>query len=83
MMALGGQVQLRVRWWLSAGNSRILVERKSRVVKLTKAFKPEKSAQKREQVSAQASDIRIFSLTASAVSASSGDFEAAGTGTDL
>ena len=60
-------MQLRVRWWLSAGNSLILVPPKFRVVKLTKALKPEKSAQKRMQVSAQASDIRIFALTASAI----------------
>ena len=40
---------------------------KFRVVKLTKALKPEKSAQKRVQVSAQASDIRIFALVVSAV----------------
>ena len=49
-----------------------------RVVKLTKALKPEKSAQKRVQVSAQASDIRIFALTASAVRASSWRFRGRG-----
>ena len=63
---LGGQVQLRGFGRLASGNSRILVKLKFRVVKLTKALKPEKSAQKRVQVSAQASDIRIFALTASA-----------------
>ena len=68
---LGGQVQLRDFGRLASGNSRILVPAKFRVVKLTKALKPEKSAQKRVQVSAQASDIRIFALTASAVRASS------------
>ena len=58
-------------WAAGVWNSRILVPLRFRVVKLTKALKPEKSAQKRVQVSAQASDIRIFALTASAVSASS------------
>ena len=60
-------MQLRDFGRLASGNSRILVRLKFRVVKLTKALKPEKSAQKRVQVSAQASDIRIFALTASAV----------------
>ena len=68
---LGGQVQQRDFGRLASGNSRILVPVKFRVVKLTKALKPEKSAQKRVQVSAQASDIRIFSLTASAVCSAS------------
>ena len=68
---LGGLVQLRDFGRLASGNSRILVWLRFRVVKLTKALKPEKSAQKRVQVSAQASDIRIFALTASAVRASS------------
>ena len=49
-----------------------------RVVKLTKALKPEKSAQKRVQVSAQASDIRIFALVVSAVRASSWRFRGRG-----
>ena len=58
-------MQLRDFGRLASGNSRILVYFRSRVLKLTKALKPEKSAQKRVQVSAQASDIRIFALTAS------------------
>ena len=64
-------MQLRDFGRMASGNSRILDSLRFRVVKLTKALKPEKSAQKRVQVSAQASDIRIFALTASAVSASS------------
>ena len=75
---LGGQVQLRDFGRMASGNSRILVSLRFRVVKLTKALKPEKSAQKRVQVSAQASDIRIFSLTASTVSASSWRFRGRG-----
>ena len=71
-------MQLRDFGRLASGNSRISVSLRSRVVKLTKALKPEKSAQKRVQVSAQASDIRIFALTASAVSASSWRFRGRG-----
>ena len=71
-------MQLRDFGRMASGNSRILVSLRFRVVKLTKALKPEKSAQKRVQVSAQASDIRIFALTASAVSASSWRFRDAG-----
>ena len=73
-------MQLRDFGRLASGNSPILVKLRSRVVKLTKALKPEKSAQKRVQVSAQASDIRIFALTASAVSASSWRFRGRGHG---
>ena len=43
---LGGQVQLRDFGRMASGNSRILVLLRSRVVKLTKALKPEKSAEK-------------------------------------
>ena len=71
-------MQLRDFGRLASGNSRILVSLRFRVVKLTKALKPEKSAQKRVQVSAQASDIRIFALTASAVRASSWRFRGRG-----
>ena len=77
--AKGPEVSVNLHWWSrpsgatarfwAAGvwNSRISVQLRFRVVKLTKVLKPEKSAQKRVQVSAQASDIRIFALTASAV----------------
>ena len=68
-------MQLRDFGRLASGNSRILVRLRFRVVKLTKALKPEKSAKKRMQVSAQASDIRIFALTASAIRCTAVVFE--------